>query len=258
MPIKLNEIEDAYSEIFGSYGSNILREHVRKMLDFDQILPYDSTFFCVTNTQELSFEYVSKNVISCLGISQKELKKGGMKAFWSRIHPDDIDRWLTALSELMVYTMDTLAPEERIRMSYTWNYRLKNEEGIYVNIIQNTTPLVFNSQGKPIVGLAHYTILHEKLELPITATAKYLNENNTYETKYFSNYSQKLLSDDITSRERDIIRLLILNLSSKEIAERLHISSSTVDTHRRNILRKLQLNSTGELVGLLKARPELL
>ncbi len=258
MPRALSEIEEAYSEIFGSYGSNILREHLRKMLEFDHILPFDSTFFCVTNTQELTFEYVSKNVMSCLGISQKDLRNGGMKAFWERIHPEDIDRWLKALSDLMDFTMGNLSPEDRQRMSYTWNYRLKNGEGVYVNVIQNTTPLVFNSQGKPIVGMAHYTIMHEKLVLPITATAKYLNENNTYETKYFSNYSQKLLSDEITARERDIIRLLVMNQSSKEIADKLHISSATVDTHRRNILKKLQLNSTGELVGLLKARPELL
>jgi len=258
MPTDLREIKEIYSDIFDSYGSDILRDHIRKMLDFDHILPYDSTFFCVTNTQELTFEYVSKNVVSCLGISQKELKDGGMKAFWSRIHPDDIDRWLKALSDLMAYTMGNLMPEDRQRMSYTWNYRLKNANGVYMNIIQNTTPLLFNSDGKPVVGLAHYTILHEKLVLPITATAKYLNNNNTYETKYFSNYSQRLLSDEITSRERDVIRLLILNLSSKEIGDKLHISSSTVDTHRRNILKKLKLGSTGELVGLLKARPELL
>ena len=106
MPKALSEIEEVYSEIFGSYGSNILKEHIRKMLEFDHILPYDSTFFCVTNTQDLTFEYVSKNVISCLGISQKALKKGGMKAFWERIHPEDIDRWLKALSDLMDFTMD--------------------------------------------------------------------------------------------------------------------------------------------------------
>jgi DNA-binding CsgD family transcriptional regulator len=254
----LSKIKEIYSEIFDSYGSGILREHIKKMLDFDHILPYDSTFFCVTNTQELTFEYVSKNVISCLGITPKELKEGGMKAFWSRMCPEDVDPWLKALSERMVYTMGNLSPEDRQRMSYTWNYRLKNAEGVYINIIQNTTPLIFNSEGKPVVGLAHYTILHENLVLPITATAKYLNSNNTYETKFFSNYSQKLLSDEITGRERDVIRLLVMNLSSKEIGEKLHISSSTVDTHRRNILKKLKLGSTGELVGLLKARPELL
>ena len=56
----------------------------------------------------------------------------------------------------------------------------------------------------------------------------------------------------LSHRERDIIRLLVLNYSSKEIAESLYISSNTVDTHRRNILKKLNISSTGELVGMLK------
>ena len=88
--------------------------------------------------------------------------------------------------------------------------------------------------------------------MDVCASANYLNTNNEYETKYFNNFSQKLLSDKVSNRERDIIRLLILNNSSKEIAEKLFISPNTVDTHRRNILKKLNISSTGELVGVLK------
>ena len=88
--------------------------------------------------------------------------------------------------------------------------------------------------------------------MDICASAKFLNKNNEYETKYFNNFSRKLLKDGITNRERDIVRLLVLNNSSKEIAKKLFISSNTVDTHRRNILKKLNLSSTGELIGLLK------
>ncbi|HCY80870.1 MAG TPA: helix-turn-helix transcriptional regulator, partial [Xanthomarina gelatinilytica] len=43
-----------------------------------------------------------------------------------------------------------------------------------------------------------------------------------------------------------------INKSSKEIAESLNISPNTVDTHRRNILKKLNISSTGELIGMLK------
>ena len=68
----------------------------------------------------------------------------------------------------------------------------------------------------------------------------------------FNNFSQKLLTNGITNRERDIVRLLVLNYSSKTIGEKLNISSNTVDTHRRNILAKLNVSSTGELVGMLK------
>jgi DNA-binding CsgD family transcriptional regulator len=143
-------------------------------------------------------------------------------------------------------------------MSYTWNYRFKNGNDEYVNIIQNTTPLEFDSSDKPVIGLAHYTVLSPEIELQICASAKLLNDNNEYETVYFNNFSQKLLSVGISNRERDIIRLLALNDSSKTIAEKLNISPNTVDTHRRNILKKLNISSTGELIGMLKMNKNLI
>jgi DNA-binding CsgD family transcriptional regulator len=127
-----------------------------------------------------------------------------------------------------------------------------------VNIVQNTTPLEFDADSKPIIGLAHYTVMSPKVKMQVCASAKYLNENNEYETKYFNNFSQKLLSDNISNRERDIIRLLILNYSSKSIGIKLNISPNTVDTHRRNILKKLNISSTGELIGMLKMNKNLI
>lgn len=79
-----------------------------------------------------------------------------------------------------------------------------------------------------------------------------MNDKNEYDTVYYDNFSQKLLADGVSHRERDIIRLLALNNSSKEIALKLGISPNTVDTHRRNILKKLNISSTGELIGMIK------
>jgi len=250
--MQYTQIRDLYKYIFKSYDKPFLKSHIQKIMELDEYLPYSSTFFCVTNTQNLTFEYVSKNLKACLGFDSNELKELGMRYFWSRIHPEDIDAWLKALNSLMEFTLNEIAEAERKKTNYTWNFRLKNSEGVYVNIIQNTTPLVLDSEGKPIIGLAHYTLIDPKIKMDITASAKLLNSNNEYETLYFNNFSQKLLQGKITNRELDIIRLLIINLSSKEISEKLNISSHTVDTHRRNILKKLKISSTGELVGLLK------
>lgn len=246
------KIKKDYSKIFESYGHDSLAEHINKIIELDAFLPYNSTFFCLTNTQNLSFEYISKNMFSCLGIKSTELKSKGMRFFWGRMHPDDVEPWLTALNELMNFTVNEISIDDRKKMSYTWSYRLKNAKGNYVNIIQNTTPLEFDIDNKPIIGLAHYTVLSHNIKLDVCATAKFLNANNEYETKYFNNFSQKLLTNGVSNRERDIIRLLVLNYSSKEIANKLSISSNTVDTHRRNILKKLNISSTGELVAMLK------
>ena len=196
-------------------------------------------------------------MFSCLGLDPTIMKTQGMRYFWSRMHPDDVELWLQALNELMNFTINNINVKDRHKMSYTWNYRIKNSKGVYVNVIQNTTPLEFDINEKPIIGLAHYTVLDSKINIQVSATAKLLNENNEYETKYFNNFSQKLLSDGISNRERDIIRLLVLNYSSKDIAEKLNISPNTVDTHRRNILKKLNISSTGELIGMIRSNNSL-
>jgi DNA-binding CsgD family transcriptional regulator len=246
------QIEQAYGQIFSSYDNPFLSEHIKKIIESDVYLPYNSTFFCITNTQTLSFEYISKNMAACIGLDPDELKHKGMRFFWAKMHPEDIEQWLTALNDLMTFTLDTIPEKDRNQMTYTWNYRIKNGQNKYVNIIQNTTPLEFDENNKPIIGLAHYTVLGYETHLPVCCSAKFLNEHKEYETLYFNNYSQKLLNSGISNRERDIIRLLVLNKTSKEIAEKLNISPNTVDTHRRNILKKLNISSTGELVGMLR------
>lgn len=256
--MKYNQIKDFYKSIFESYDKPSLETHIKKVIELDEYLPYSSTFFCVTNTQDLTFEYISKNFNSCLGLDANELKVKGMRYFWSRIHPEDVELWLSALNELMEFTLKEIPENKRQNANYTWNFRLKDANDNYVNIIQNTTPLAFASDMKPIIGLAHYTVLDAKIKMPITATAKLLNEQKEYDTVYFNSFSRKLLENGISNRERDIVRLLVLNYSSKEISEKLNISPHTVDTHRRNILKKLKISSTGELIGMLKINRSLL
>ncbi|MCD6296329.1 MAG: response regulator transcription factor [Deltaproteobacteria bacterium] len=55
--------------------------------------------------------------------------------------------------------------------------------------------------------------------------------------------------DTLTHREQEILVLLAQDLSNKQIAEKLFISPKTVENHRSNILRKLNLHSTLEIVG---------
>ena len=52
----------------------------------------------------------------------------------------------------------------------------------------------------------------------------------------------------LTPREREIVQLLAEGKSSKEVAVVLGISVKTAETHRANIMRKLQLHSVSELV----------
>lgn len=52
----------------------------------------------------------------------------------------------------------------------------------------------------------------------------------------------------LTEREIQIVRLIAEGLSSRQIAERLSISVKTVDTHRSNIMEKLGVRNSAELI----------
>jgi two-component system NarL family response regulator len=52
---------------------------------------------------------------------------------------------------------------------------------------------------------------------------------------------------DLGPRDREIVQLLAEGHTSPEIARRIHISTRTVETHRRNIMRKLDVHSVAEI-----------
>ena len=54
--------------------------------------------------------------------------------------------------------------------------------------------------------------------------------------------------EPLTIREREIVKLIAEGKSSKEIGELLFISSRTVQHHRANIMRKLNLKKTADLI----------
>lgn len=62
------------------------------------------------------------------------------------------------------------------------------------------------------------------------------------------NITQSPLLASLTEREIEIIRLVSQGFSNKEIADKLFISPRTSDTHRTNIMRKLDLHNVAEMV----------
>jgi len=90
----------------------------------------------------------------------------------------------------------------------------------------------------------------------ILAALAQSNDNNFYVTRsiqhemdrrkiYRDRFAQKM---KLTRRELEIIEKLARGESSQEIAEQLFLSHHTVETHRKNIFRKLEINNIADLV----------
>lgn len=59
--------------------------------------------------------------------------------------------------------------------------------------------------------------------------------------------TERVATPRISARERQVLQLIAEGHTSARIAERLHVAPSTVEVHRRNIMRKLDLHNVAEL-----------
>jgi DNA-binding NarL/FixJ family response regulator len=83
---------------------------------------------------------------------------------------------------------------------------------------------------------------HHYLSAPLTARAIEAYAGNGPPNDTFMGY------DALTDREREILQLAAEGYGNKEIGERLFISPRTVETHRANFMRKLNVENQAELI----------
>lgn len=106
-------------------------------------------------------------------------------------------------------------------------------------------------------GVSGYLVKHcayEELATAIRTVMKdkpYLSSQiiGTVMEDYAGDFQSKKKSvfSILTSREREILQLVAEGLTSEDIATHLFISKKTVSSHRRQIMKKLDLNSVAEL-----------
>jgi DNA-binding NarL/FixJ family response regulator len=80
-----------------------------------------------------------------------------------------------------------------------------------------------------------------------TSKAKRVIHNEFIREGKFTNIST-VLHNPLSSREREIVQLLAEGKNSREVSLSLGISVKTVETHRANIMRKLEIHNVSELV----------
>jgi len=127
------------------------------------------------------------------------------------------------------------------------NLKIK-ETGI--DIVQK----LFEIQTCKVIFLSAYNdelILQHALDLkPITFITKPFNDKQliTAVKMAFFSHNQNAVArvTTLSDREREIARLIIDGKSSREIASLLYISDKTVNTHRREIKKKLNINSISD------------
>lgn len=81
--------------------------------------------------------------------------------------------------------------------------------------------------------------------------ANYLSEevSKTLLTSFMKNNTGANFTEKVSGRELEVLECIASGLTTHEIADKLFISKNTVETHRKNLLYKLNAKNTAELVN---------
>ncbi|MEM6895376.1 MAG: response regulator transcription factor [Bacteroidota bacterium] len=98
-------------------------------------------------------------------------------------------------------------------------------------------------------GAQGYILKNSSLEVVLEAIREVACGKTYYDKKIHQPNAEKNSTKSVlSSREREILQLIAKGRTSHQIADELFIGKSTVDTHRKNMIRKLGLSGAGELL----------
>lgn len=117
---------------------------------------------------------------------------------------------------------------------------------------------IFNSLKAGVQGYLPKNITREELLLAVNKVAQgeqYFSKsiNDTILKSYIKNAKHNVKNNSgryekLTSREKEILRYVAEGFNNQDIVDKLNISIRTVETHKSNLMKKLNLNNLVELV----------
>ena len=214
----------------------------KKLLNF---FVMGNSYYFIMNHNSLTFEVVSKEVEDVLGYTPDQFE---FEFVNSKLHPDDRS-WFLAFGHKMIEFFSQLPIEKLKKYKLRYDMRYKKSNGEYARILYQGIMIEHDDNGRLLRSLAiHTDITYLKQEgKPVLSFIGLDGEPSHVDVGAENIFIES--NEELSKREKEVLKLLIEGKLSKEIGSILNISKQTVDTHRKNMLHKTKLNSTGELIG---------
>lgn len=103
-------------------------------------------------------------------------------------------------------------------------------------------------------GASGYILKNASLQTVLEAIRQVYKHGSYYDYSIISNHYHTKETVILSDREKEILRLVADGKTSQEIADTLFIGKSTVDSHRKNIIKKLNISGKGELMRFAMER----
>lgn len=200
----------------------------------------------IFDASKAGYLYVSESATQLSGYLVEAYMKGGIEFNIFNTHPDDLPGIMVILQQELDY-LNSLPVEERLNYKSSYDYRSRKADGSYIHVLQRNVILQLSEEGNLLYMLIIITLMNDfKHDKGLLTNIKGLHNREPVVSQLSG---QRIVRENtLTKRELEILRLLQVGLTSKEIADKLFVSLETVRTHRRNMLEKTNAKNTSKLI----------
>jgi DNA-binding CsgD family transcriptional regulator len=232
-------------EKYGPEGFTGIDEKDPLIAELEQIMEENDQFFYIGDVILFKIIYTSKRSLDMMGIVPAELSSTN---YFQARHPDEVDRHSLGMMLLLKLAHQLYAEESGYRLLSS-SYWMKNASGKYSNFLMQF--FIFYS------SVPYKSVFALKVQTNIDRFRNSKHRHHYYLGTDLSNFrfpdpDLLMIGSLYSRREFEIISLLEKGQSTEQIADKLYLSPNTVNTHRRNILRKSGKANIMELIHELK------
>lgn len=176
-----------------------------------------------------------------------------LELLYQAIHPDDLAAVMRAslLASEFLQLCGPLAEgaAESPPPCFSIDYRLRCRGGHYLHVLRQNFIMAHDAQGHPLATASLFTDISAHKN---TVDVRFGLDHPDF-AGWLAQRRGKREEDELSSREQEILALILAGETNAGIAEKLFISYFTVKTHRRNIQRKIKSNNISQRLAHLGA-----
>jgi DNA-binding CsgD family transcriptional regulator len=194
-----------------------------------------------------------------LGYDRSEALGQGPEYFYRRMPEDDLEMVLDTVARTLRFLYG-LPAQERKDYKLGFDFRIARADGRLVRLLQQVVVLELDARGNIWLVLAvHDLLAGDSTAEPSRRSVRNLRNGRSYlfaaeeeagadAADAAGGASGAAARPELSRREIEVLGLVAVGLASREIADRLYISTATVNNHRQRILAKTGARNSSEAV----------
>lgn len=245
-----------------SAANSISQPHKKELLIeiVDQIaslFAVGNFYYFIINFENFTMDYVNEGIEDVLGIEPEDFSP--QKGF-EIMHPEDLAFMNEKEAVVSDFFFNKIVATDFFNYKSVYVMRMRHTDGSYKTILHQASVFSVSDDGKIQQTLCVHTDI-TYLNIPINHTVSFISSKKQcyHYAKESGNYAiihqtkssleKKSFKDIFSKREKEIIAKLSQGMKYTEIATALSIAPSTINTHKKNMLKKSDCKNTPELIA---------